>query len=165
MKRFQFLFCLLVLGGCADKGLEQRVCQDPAELVRLVSNSSLYHRGDAPLILFNTFQGAQANEYFVELRPQGDTLRNIRLAYPPVRALTSRYAAATIHALCRRLDSLGIREYEGVPNGLGVQLSIQLHNGRVLYQALDTTRITNAPTRAYIRQSTRLCQHWYRSQY
>jgi hypothetical protein len=165
MKYLHLLLWLPALSGCADNRLEQRVCQDPAGLVQLVSNSSFYRRGESRFLLFYTFQGAKANEYFVEIRPQGDTLRKVQLAYPPSRALSPRYAAGTLHALCRQLDSLGIKEYVGVPDGLGVLLSLHLSNGRVLYQALDTTRITYAPTRAYIRQSTPLCQNWYRSEH
>jgi hypothetical protein len=165
MKHLRLFWYLLALSGCAENQVEHQVCQDPASLIQLLANSAFYRRGNSPLVLFYTYQGAKKNLYFVESRPQGDTLRNLHLEYPPAQRLTRQYAVRTIHALHRQLDSLGIREYVGVPDGLGVQLSVHLLNGRVLYQARDTTSISYAPTRAYIRQSTPLCQHWYRSEY
>lgn len=165
MKRLRLLWYLLVLSSCVGNRVEYQVCQDSTSLVQLLTNSAFYRRGDSPLILFCTYQGAKTNSYFVESRPQGDTLRNLRLEYPPAQRLTRQYAVRTIYALHRQLDSLGIQEYVGVPDGLGVQLSVHLLSGHVLYQAHDTTSISYAPTRAYIRQSTPLCQHWYRSDY
>jgi hypothetical protein len=103
MKNARLFWYLLVLSGCANNQVEHQVCQDPTSLVKLLTNSAFYRRGNSTCVLFYTYQGAKSNLYFVESRPQGDTLLNIHLDYPPPQGLTRQYAVRTIHALHRQL--------------------------------------------------------------
>ena len=138
-------------------------CENQPYLAATFVHSTLAKGRGQNLIIFNTFKGKKNNEYFiVKDNITGQyILKNATIGYKDNIKIVDTDAASYVRGLDKKLDSLGIREYDGQPDGLGTLMTLYMKNGDIIFKADTFKYITYPATLQQLRASTLLCDNWY----
>jgi hypothetical protein len=163
MKWLSFI-CLVFLLNCSSKQSRGASWEKQASLTNELRNSSLAKGRGQNLLLFDTFQGRKTNHYFIEVVNDAYVLRSDSLQYTPPSQVLREEPVAYVATLNKKLSALGIKEYDGKPDGLGTLLKLYMSNGEVIVHCADLNRISYPALLTELKNSKKLCDNWYITQ-
>ncbi len=155
--------CAFLLIACSCNSYQDNICKNQASLIKKLSGSAFYRRGNSNLMLFYVSQNSKTNQYFFEAANEKLTLANDSLEYQ--ESVERRNIVPYVSKLRRELDSLEIKEYDGRADGLGTLLKMHMKDGDWVTYTEDSSRITYPATLQYLRKSKSFCKNWYRNSY
>lgn len=150
------LFC-----SCSTKQQDERLCENQVYLTTTLTHSFLAKNRGHGLIIFRTYKGNKTNQYVIDVKEEVYTLNNDSIEYLQTIPLLKKNPSAYVRQLDSKLNSIGIREYDGEPDGLGTLLKLYMSSGNVIFKAESVEKITYPETLKVLKESKKICGDWY----
>jgi hypothetical protein len=152
---------LFVLSNCSGRAKYYSICERQAYISSLLEHSSLAAKNDSSEMLFTTTKGNKRNLYKMRIKHGRYVILDSNVQYSPTGFSNQQHVCLHVAQLRQKLDSFGIREYEGERDSLGYLLVLYMQDNGVVFHTKDTLGITHLETLKEIRKSKLICEGWY----